>query len=209
MIRVGSGIRDRSALVPQPFRSAGCSYVLCKADDGRVRIVVAEDLAERSSLNGHRFRSGLAEPNAVSLTCSRQRTLVALLFKGEIVALDRIPAQSTIYLQARILIGRPQRGGLVRRDATLPMGGVLPAKLAVDGIVRIGGDREADLCGCARLPTAAAGIHSGEGVRVVGHDQSTGVGGGLGRRTFRSRELTQELTVGGVAEIEIAMASGA
>jgi hypothetical protein len=56
---------------------------------------VAEDLKERGSVKRHRFRSGLAEPNAVSLASSRQGNVVALLFDGEIVPLNYVPAHAT------------------------------------------------------------------------------------------------------------------
>src|ERR1017187_3670226 len=84
---------------------------------------------------------------------------------------------------------------------------MLAAILAFDRVIRIRGRGEAQLRGRAGTSGAAPRVHGGERLGFVGESH---VARGLdGLRDWRAkrRRLAQELAMGGVTEIEIAVAS--
>src|SRR5215469_18285333 len=72
-------------------------------------------------------------------------------------------------------------------------------------IVRIGTCRQSDIGWRARSSTAAAGIHGGKNLRSVLDHQPAGCRCGLRGSGIGLRWLAQELAMGGVAEMKVAM----
>ena len=84
--------------------------------DGGVRVVVAENLAEISSVGSHGFGSRLAQAHAVALSPPFHQDLSALLFHGELVAGNRVPAEAARGAYASGLVGTAERCCIFGRD---------------------------------------------------------------------------------------------
>jgi hypothetical protein len=70
---------------------------------------MAQDLPEVCAFARHRFRTGLAEANAMSLASSIYEELIAVFLHDEVVAGKRAPAEAAIDGQTRVLIGSAEK----------------------------------------------------------------------------------------------------
>ena len=76
----------------QLFAKLSGSGSAFEADDGCVRVVVAENLLEISAFFRHGPGSRLAEPDAVSLSDPIKNDLIAFVSPGEAIAENGAPA---------------------------------------------------------------------------------------------------------------------
>jgi hypothetical protein len=139
-----------------PRRLRGEARVRC------IRVVVSKDLAKVRAFFGHLPGSGLAQADTMSLTAAFNDHLLASLSQGKVVALDDIPSQVPASFHARCVIGTAQVSRVLQGDATLPIGGMLAAILALDRVIRIRGNWESDIGWGAGTAAATARLHCGK-----------------------------------------------
>ena len=77
---------------------------------------MSQNLMEVRAGFGHRFRSGLAKADAMSLARSFQSEPIMLQLRDEVIAGDRRPSEATNRLEACGFVGDAQRGGLAAGD---------------------------------------------------------------------------------------------
>ena len=87
-------------------------------DHARVRVVMAENLAEIGTLDGHSFGSGLAKPNTMASPCSFHDRVITFFFHDEIVAGNHAPAEAACSSEAGWLVGAAKRCSLFGGDST-------------------------------------------------------------------------------------------